>query len=211
MDRAIVTLALETEIDRLYASGWIGDAVEWYSLRRRVFSRQDREDIVHDAVLALLEAQPHGSVEAWLSAVIGRMACYARRVATRRSRTIQLNIDQIRTLAFHSAFPTPVRALEALQAAREVRMAISSMPPSYQVVVGARWLEECDLDETAARLGRTSSATSMVLTRACDRLNVLLGGDGTRPYITAVKETHSKDSRWRAKQRRAQQARDKEE
>jgi RNA polymerase sigma-70 factor, ECF subfamily len=67
----------------------------------------------------------------------------------------------------------PLRADDELQASQvrgRIRIAISTLPPAYQVVVRDRYWAGRSAGETGARMGKTSKSVERMLSRSRDQL-----------------------------------------
>lgn len=156
------------------------DAVAWQTLYarhlpmawrfavRQVGDGQDAEDVVAEAMLALLKLLDEPDCElrclpTWLRGVIRHKAADLFRKQGRQRRATEV----LATLADIDGQDNPSTDRLALDELRdEVSQTLASIPDRYQVVLELKYYEELSVREIAARNGETEKAVEALLYRA---------------------------------------------
>jgi RNA polymerase sigma-70 factor, ECF subfamily len=146
-----------TEIERLYREHRAGLV---RLVERELHDHQDAEDVVQTAFLDAQRALERGTTprhpRAWLAAIALN--------AGRRLRRRRLNAELLEEYAVREASAVP-----------EIRAALASLPREQRAAVVYRDVLGLSYDETAAEMGKSVSAVTMLLHRGRRRLRQTLG------------------------------------
>ena len=157
------------ELYDLYASAALGTAL------RVVSDREEAEDVVHDAFVAVWRKidrfdPERGSLRGWLMTIVRNRAI--DRVRARRS-TLDLDTADERSLLRTGPNPTWEAALERTSAS-EVRAAIAVLPDEQRQAIELAYFEGYTYKEVAALTGVPAGT-------AAGRLRLALGQAEGRP------------------------------
>jgi RNA polymerase sigma factor (sigma-70 family) len=146
-----------TEIERLYREHHAGLV---RLVERELHDHHEAEDVVQTAFLAAQRAIERGTVprnpRAWLAAIALN--------AARRLRGRRLNAEPLEDYAIQEA-----------SGVAEIRAALTSLPRQQQAAVLYRDVLGLSYDETAAQMGTSVNAVTMLLHRGRQRLRDTLG------------------------------------
>ena len=146
-----------TEIERLYREHRAGLV---RLVERELHDRHDAEDVVQTAFLDAQRALERGThprnPRAWLAAIALN--------AGRRLRRRRLNAEPLEEYAVQEASAVP-----------EIRAALASLPSEQRAAVVYRDVLGLSYDETAAQMGKSVNAVTMLLHRGRGRLRETLG------------------------------------
>lgn len=146
--------------------------------RRRLRSDADVEDAVQDTLLTLHQIRhtydPARPIRPWLGAIAERRALdRVRSVARRAGREEEL------TDLHHETLPgAPTNEGESRLQARDVRAAVSELPPGQRQAIELLKLQELSLAEASARTGQSVTALKVATHRAIMALRRRVAGDG---------------------------------
>lgn len=145
--------------------------------RRHLRDRALAEDLVHDALLAALQAHSsyggRSTLRTWLTGILlHRIADAARheRRQPRRDEPQPADDDAPAPLDFAVDGRDPMRLLEARQALAGVQASLQAMPPLAARAVLMREVDGLANDEIAQRLGLQRDRVPSLLHRARQRL-----------------------------------------
>lgn len=138
--------------------------------RRRLRSEADAEDAVQDALLTIHQIRqtydPSRPIRPWLAAIAERRALdRVRTVARRAGREEEL------TDVLHETLPgSATNEGESRLRARDVRAAVTGLPPGQRQAIELLKLQELSLAEASARTGQSVTALKVVTHRAIQAL-----------------------------------------
>jgi len=134
----------------------------------RIRDEAAAEDLTEEVFLNMLQALPRYTDRgvpfvAWLYRIArARVVDYQRQRARRPTEALA------DTLA--DAAPSPEMQALAHAESRELQAAMARLSDHYQMVLQLRFIEGCDLEETARRMGKTMGATKVLQHRALRKL-----------------------------------------
>ena len=131
--------------------------------------RTDRhlaEDIVSEAVLALLKAvaDPSVTIESpmsWLRTVVANKVVDNFRAAAR----VQHLIDQVQVTQPHSKSQTASEQQHVLERREEVREILESLPEQTRIALEWKYIDKASVREISDRMGITEKAVESILFR----------------------------------------------
>jgi len=130
----------------------------------------ESEDVAQDVWL-LLRRQPPEHVRnlgGWLRLAIVHAARRSKQRDRRRA-------ERERIVARPDRTPSVLEELERKQLREQLTVLVNGLSEPYREVVRLRYLEDCDIEEVAARIGRTSATVRSQLTRGLDLLRIRMG------------------------------------
>lgn len=139
------------------------------------FSRDQRvhEELVHDvfveAYLSLAGFKGSAPFGYWLSRIATRVGYHYWKQEARRQKAEGLTTEELEQWASGEADP-----VEAQDAAALVHKVLGLLPPRDRLVLTLRYLEECDVAETAQRTGWTQTMVKVQTLRARRKLEKAL-------------------------------------
>lgn len=145
-------------------------------VRRKIQNEAEAQDLVQDIFLKAWRGLPKLKKEnlkfsAWLYRIASNTV---NDVFRQRYRSPQiLELEEADGFVFAELEGLEGEAEEALKAMRK-------LPAQYAEILRLRFIEEMDLDETAAILGKTNLAVRVAQHRALARLRKILGAEGPR-------------------------------
>jgi RNA polymerase sigma factor (sigma-70 family) len=110
----------------------------------------------------------------WLLRIVANEAASARRTAARR---LDLSARELAAARGTAVAPGPAAAVTREESRSELQAAIDRLPPRQRDVVVCRYLLELSEQETATVLGLRPGTVKSRLSRALDRLRVLLDAE----------------------------------
>ena len=134
----------------------------------RIGDEAAAEDLTEEVFLNMVQALPRYTDRgipfvAWLYRIArARVVDYQRQRARRPTEALA------DTLA--DAAPSPEMQALAHAESRELQAAMARLSDHYQMVLQLRFIEGCDLEETARRMGKTMGATKVLQHRALRKL-----------------------------------------
>ena len=149
------------------------------SARRQGVPREQVDDVVQDVLLTVHRVRhtydPGRPFLPWLRAIAQRRAVDAlRRRGRQHGREVH---DPIAFEAHADPARSAGQALESVEHARRLRLAIAALPDGQREAVERLGLREQSLDEAAADTGRSKGALKVNLHRALKALRGKLGGE----------------------------------
>ncbi len=152
------------------------DSCDLTSLARDLLGHHpDVEDVAQDVWL-LLRLQPYGHVRSlgsWLKTTIVHAALRSRQRARRRA-------DRERIVARPDHVPSVADQLERASQQELLSAFVNELREPYREVVRLRYLEEREIDEIAAIVGRSSGTVRSQIKRGLDQMRVRLGLESDR-------------------------------
>jgi len=143
------------------------------------FSRDHRiheelvQDVFVEAYLSLDRYRGKAPFAHWLARIATRVGySYWKQVARRKKRE-SFTLEEWDKLPFDSG-----EKMDASQAATLVHRLLGQLPPRDRLVLTLRYLEECDVAETAQRTGWTKSMVKVQAWRARNKLRNLFKQTG---------------------------------
>ncbi|MBP8304861.1 MAG: sigma-70 family RNA polymerase sigma factor [Phycisphaerae bacterium] len=139
------------------------------------FSRDRRvhEELVQDtfveAYLSLRGFKGTAPFSHWLARIATRVGYQYWKQASRPARTWSLTVEEWDRLA-----DTQVSTLQAGEVGALVHRLLEQLPPRDRLVLTLRYLEGCDVAQTARRIGWTQSMVKVQTLRARKKLEKLL-------------------------------------
>jgi RNA polymerase sigma-70 factor (ECF subfamily) len=159
-----------------------GDRSELTWLARDLLgAHPDAEDVSQEAWL-LYQREPPGrvrSVGAWLRVAL-------RHLARRSRQRDRLRAQRERVVARPEQEPSVLEHLERKAQAEFLLSLIEALGEPYRQVVRLRYLEDREIDEIAARLGRSQATVRSQLKRGLDQLRVRLGDESARRRLLSL-------------------------
>lgn len=132
-------------------------------------SRADAEDIVHDLFVGLPEAlkryEERGTLRAWLTRIVVRLALMRARADRRRRIAPILEADNIASTG----------RTDARLDKTEVNAAVMALPPGLRAVFTLKQVEGFSHEEIGEMLGISAGASRVRLARAIQLLRRVLG------------------------------------
>lgn len=149
-----------------------------YRVCLRILGRQhDAEDVAQESFViayrSLAGYRGDGSLAGWLVRIATRQAY--RRLGQRRPAT---PIEETQELPLRSDESDPMAAVLAGERARDVRLAVASLPDPYRETITLRYFGEMALDEIAATTRRPVNTVKTHLRRGLERLRREIAGEG---------------------------------
>jgi RNA polymerase sigma-70 factor (ECF subfamily) len=144
-------------------------------LARELLRSQDAEDVAQDAWLLFggrLPSRVHNAT-GWLRIVILRLAARSRERARQRARREWI-------VARRDHAPSVIELLERESQSEFVAALVGELDDPYREVVRLRYLEDLEVEEIAARVGRLPATVRSQLKRGLDNLRLRLGADPGR-------------------------------
>jgi RNA polymerase sigma-70 factor, ECF subfamily len=143
--------------------------IVWRFSRDKQVHEELVQDVFVEAYLSLGGFRGSAPFGHWLSRVATRVGYHYWKQASRRQKTEGLTPEEMEQWASAEADP-----LEAVDAAALVHKVLAQLPPRDRLVLTLRYLEECDVTETAERTGWTQTMVKVQTLRAKKKLEKLL-------------------------------------
>ena len=150
----------------------IGQVLWRFSRDRRVHEELV-QDVFVEAYLSLGRYRGKAPFVHWLSRIATRVGYHYWKLLARRKKRESLTIEEWDRLPFDSG-----EKIDAGQAAALVYRLLGQLPPRDRLVLTLRYLEECDVAETAQRTGWTKSMVKVQTWRARNKLRNLFKQTG---------------------------------
>jgi RNA polymerase sigma-70 factor (ECF subfamily) len=151
---------------------YIGRVLWRFSRDRRVHEELV-QDVFVEAYLSLDRYRGKAPFIHWLSRIATRVGySYWKQVARRKKRE-SFTLEEWDQLSFDSG-----ENMDAGQAATLVHKLLGQLPPRDRLVLTLRYIEECDVAETAQRTGWTKSMVKVQTWRARNKLRNLFKQTG---------------------------------
>jgi RNA polymerase sigma-70 factor (ECF subfamily) len=143
--------------------------IVWRFSRDRQVHEELVQDVFVEAYLSLGGFRGSAPFGHWLSRVATRVGYHYWKQASRHQKAEGLTPEEMEQWASAEADP-----LEAEDAAALVHKVLAQLPPRDRLVLTLRYLEECDVTETAERTGWTQTMVKVQTLRAKKKLEKLL-------------------------------------
>ena len=140
----------------------------WRFSRDRLAHEELVQDVFVEAYLSLKSYRGKAPLEHWLSRIATRVGYRHWRLAARRRRTESLSLAEWDMLPDEST-----EGMDPGQAAALVHRLLAQLRPRDRLVLTLRYLEGCDVAETARRTGWTKSMVKVQSGRARKKLEKL--------------------------------------
>jgi len=151
----------------------------------RILWRFSRDPLVHEelvqdvfveAYIGLRSYRGKAPFAHWLSRIATRVGYRHWRQAARRRETVEFSLEDWDQLADHGE--SGIDRIDPAQAAELVHRLLAQLAPRDRLVLTLRYLEGCDVAETAHRTGWTRGMVKVQSLRARKRLQKLLAATG---------------------------------
>jgi len=142
----------------------------WRFSRDRQVHEELVQDVFVEAYLGLGGFKGRAPFPHWLSRIAIRVGYHYWKQTTRQHGSEGLNAEQWHQVAMAESHP-----LETCDAAALVHKVLGQLPPRDRLVLTLRYLEDCDVAETARRVGWTRTMVKVQTLRAKKKLEKLLG------------------------------------
>jgi RNA polymerase sigma-70 factor (ECF subfamily) len=187
---------MPSEIDVVLAKG--GDRGAFHRLyeqhRERVFrtacrytgSRQDAEDILQETFikafshLRTFDFRISPNFSSWLIAICVNTALDGLRRRARRVDSRQISLDDL-PADIPAGGSSPEATATRRLAVERVRATLSILSPGQRAIFDMRFVEQMDIGEIAAALGRSESSVKTQIARALAKLRKTLDPEWGRP------------------------------
>ncbi len=133
------------------------------------------QDVFVEAYLSLNTFRGNAPLSHWLARIATRVGYryWKEKARQKAQETFSLaEWDQI------ADDPEAIERLDADQAAKLLHRMLEQLPPRDRLVLMLRYIEGCDVVETASRTGWTKTMVKVQALRARDKLKKLLEGSG---------------------------------
>lgn len=142
--------------------------------------RRDHEELVQDvfveAYLSLARYRTKAPFQHWLTRIATRVGYRYWKERARQRKTEPFSLEQWDKATEDDGI---VDALEPDQAATLLYSLLAQLSPRDRLVLTLRYLDQCDVAETAQRTGWTKTMVKVQTLRAKKRLQELVGRTGT--------------------------------
>ena len=172
-DVMILARTLGTDFD---ADLFIGRLKSYLSRRYINLSEAEREDIIADALYAMLKSLSEGKQiknrEGWAKRVVVNLAYD---VSRRDGKMFVQSMDTLPERDLADGDHDPLAGLIKKETLASLYRALSTLPPLDHLFLMKHYLQEKKIGEIASEYGYTASAVKMRLLRARERLRKILG------------------------------------
>lgn len=145
----------------------------WRFSRDRTVHEELVQDVFVEAYLGLRSYRGKAPFEHWLSRIATRIGYRYWKQTERRKKTETFSLEEWDRLPDESE-----QEMDPVEAASLVHRLLAQLNPRDRLVLTLRYLEGCDVDETARRTGWTKSMVKVQTWRAKKRLQNLLAEAG---------------------------------
>jgi RNA polymerase sigma-70 factor (ECF subfamily) len=142
--------------------------VLWRFSRDRRVHEELVQDVFVEAYLSLSQYHGKGPFVHWLSRIATRVGYRYWKQVDRQKKRENFTLEEWDQLPGDS-----VEKMDVIQAAALVHRLLGQLPPRDRLVLTLRYLEECDVAETAQRTGWTKSMVKVQTWRAKKKLEKL--------------------------------------
>ena len=143
--------------------------ITWRFSRNRQVHEELVQDVFVEAYLSLRKYRGDASFAHWLSAIATRLGYRYWKRTERRRRIKSLTLEEWDQWA-----DKKTDALDPGEAGSIVHNLLSKLPPRDRLVLILRFIEQCDVAETARRTGWTKTMVKVQTSRARKKLQRLL-------------------------------------
>ena len=140
----------------------------WRFSRDRRVHEELVQDVFVEAYLSLDQYHGKAPFVHWLSRIATRVGYHYWKQVARRKKTESFTLEEWDQLP-----DDPEKRMDPSQAAALVYRLLGQLPPRDRLVLTLRYLEECDVAETAERTGWTKSMVKVQTWRARKKLEKL--------------------------------------
>jgi len=147
----------------------------WRFSRDRRVHEELVQDVFVEAYLSLSQYRGTAPFEHWLTRIATRVGYRYWKEKARRRRTEPLDLEEWDQASEGDGI---VDSLEPDQAAELLHRVFEQLAPRDRLVLTLRYLEQCDVIETARRTGWTKTMVKVQTMRARNRLRKLLEHSG---------------------------------
>ena len=141
----------------------------WRFSRDRIVHEELVQDVFVEAYMSLRSYRGTAPFEHWLSRIATRVGYRYWKQAARRRETENFTIEEWDQVAEGSQ-----EQMDPSEAASLVHRLLAQLPPRDRLVLTLRYLEECDVAETARRMGWTQGMVKVQALRAKKKLEKLI-------------------------------------
>jgi RNA polymerase sigma-70 factor (ECF subfamily) len=148
----------------------------WRFSRDRRVHEELVQDVFVEAYLSLGGYRGNAPFEHWLARIATRVGYRHWKEMARRKKTQPFRIEQWDKASDDDGI---VATLEPDDAAALLHDLLAQLPPRDRLVLTLRYLDQCDVEQTARRIGWTKTMVKVQTMRARKRLQKLIERSGT--------------------------------
>ena len=137
------------------------------------------QDVFVEAYLSLNTYRGRAPFSHWLARIATRVGYRFWKEKARQKETESFRLAEWDDVAEDG---DAIQSIEADQAADLLHRLLEQLPPRDRLVLMLRYLEGCDVAETARRTGWTKTMVKVQALRARDKLKKLLERSGMEPF-----------------------------
>lgn len=151
----------------------------WRFSRDRTIHEELVQDVFVEAYLSLQTYRGQAPLEHWLARIATRVGYRFWKEKAKRKEASTFSLAEWDQVARDEGM---IEELEADQAAALLHRLLQELPPRDRLVLMLRYLEGCDVAETARRTGWTKTMVKVQALRARDKLKKLVERSGMEPF-----------------------------
>ncbi len=151
----------------------------WRFSRDRTIHEELVQDVFVEAYLSLRTYRGQAPLEHWLARIATRVGYRFWKEKARQKETKTFSLAEWDQVAQDEGM---IESLEADQAADLLHRLLEELPPRDRLVLMLRYLEGCDVAETARRTGWTKTMVKVQALRAREKLKKLVERSGMEPF-----------------------------
>ena len=151
----------------------------WRFSRDRMVHEELVQDVFVEAYLSLNTYRGRAPFSHWLARIATRVGYRFWKEKARQKETESFRLAEWDDVAEDG---DAIQSIEADQAADLLHRLLEQLPPRDRLVLMLRYLEGCDVAETARRTGWTKTMVKVQALRARDKLKKLLERSGMEPF-----------------------------
>ncbi len=141
----------------------------WRFSRDRIVHEELVQDVFVEAYMSLRSYRGKVPFEHWLSRIATRVGYRYWKQMARRRETESFTVEEWDQVA-----DGPAEQMDPSEAASLIHRLLAQLPPRDRLVLTLRYLEECDVAETARRMGWTRGMVKVQALRAKKKLEKLI-------------------------------------
>jgi len=141
----------------------------WRFSRDRMVHEELVQDVFVEAYMSLRSYSGRAPFEHWLSRIATRVGYRYWKQMARRHETENFTVEEWDKVA-----DGPDEQMDPSEAASLVHRLLAQLPPRDRLVLTLRYLEDCDVAETARRMGWTRGMVKVQALRAKKKLEKLI-------------------------------------
>ncbi len=145
----------------------------WRFSRDRMVHEELVQDVFVEAYMSLRSYRGKAPFEHWLSRIATRVGYRYWKQTARRRETENFSIEEWDQVTEGSQ-----EQIDPSEAASLIHRLLAQLPPRDRLVLTLRYLEECDVAETARRMGWTRGMVKVQALRAKKKLEKLIAKAG---------------------------------